>query len=74
MNSTQQYPITTKGAWGGWNGPFPDVRNDPDRVKLSSEWEAAMPKSNAATHDTHYTSKLRSLERLAQTALRYGRC
>eukprot|EP00959_Pyramimonas_sp_CCMP1952_P136975 2866239-Pyramimonas_sp.AAC.1 len=24
-------PATTRGDWGGWNGPFPVVRNDPER-------------------------------------------
>eukprot|EP00959_Pyramimonas_sp_CCMP1952_P409733 8586784-Pyramimonas_sp.AAC.1 len=28
-------PTTTKDDGGGWNGPFPVVRGDPDRVKLS---------------------------------------
>eukprot|EP00959_Pyramimonas_sp_CCMP1952_P180712 3778563-Pyramimonas_sp.AAC.1 len=27
-------PTTTKGDWGGWNGPFPAVRNDPDRGQV----------------------------------------
>eukprot|EP00959_Pyramimonas_sp_CCMP1952_P201573 4215184-Pyramimonas_sp.AAC.1 len=24
-------PATTKDDWGGWNGPLPVVRNDPER-------------------------------------------
>eukprot|EP00959_Pyramimonas_sp_CCMP1952_P142185 2976175-Pyramimonas_sp.AAC.1 len=24
-------PTTAKDDWGGWNGPFPLVRNDPER-------------------------------------------
>eukprot|EP00959_Pyramimonas_sp_CCMP1952_P404945 8487040-Pyramimonas_sp.AAC.1 len=27
-------PTTTGGDWGGWNGPFPVARNDPDRGQV----------------------------------------
>eukprot|EP00959_Pyramimonas_sp_CCMP1952_P071056 1483443-Pyramimonas_sp.AAC.1 len=27
-------PATTKGDWGGWNGPFPVVRDDPERGQV----------------------------------------
>ena len=27
-------PTTTKDDWGGWNGPFPVVKNDPDRGQV----------------------------------------
>eukprot|EP00959_Pyramimonas_sp_CCMP1952_P332415 6960846-Pyramimonas_sp.AAC.1 len=27
-------PTTTKDDWGGWNGPFPAVRNDPERGQV----------------------------------------
>ena len=27
-------PTTTKDVWGGWNGPFPVVKNDPDRGQV----------------------------------------
>eukprot|EP00959_Pyramimonas_sp_CCMP1952_P083818 1752832-Pyramimonas_sp.AAC.1 len=27
-------PTTTKDAWGVWSGPFPVVRNDPDRGQV----------------------------------------
>eukprot|EP00959_Pyramimonas_sp_CCMP1952_P313867 6570563-Pyramimonas_sp.AAC.1 len=27
-------PTTTKDDWGGWNGPFPLVKNDPERGQV----------------------------------------
>eukprot|EP00959_Pyramimonas_sp_CCMP1952_P002220 45908-Pyramimonas_sp.AAC.1 len=27
-------PTSTKDDWGGWNGPFPVVRNDPERGQV----------------------------------------
>eukprot|EP00959_Pyramimonas_sp_CCMP1952_P468905 9494020-Pyramimonas_sp.AAC.1 len=28
-------PTTTKGDWGGWNGPFPIVKHDPERGQVT---------------------------------------
>eukprot|EP00959_Pyramimonas_sp_CCMP1952_P262632 5491738-Pyramimonas_sp.AAC.1 len=28
-------PTATKDDWGGWNGPFPVARNDPERGQVS---------------------------------------
>eukprot|EP00959_Pyramimonas_sp_CCMP1952_P246556 5153047-Pyramimonas_sp.AAC.1 len=50
-------PTTTKDDWGGWNGPFPVARNDPDRGQVIMGRGIAMFKSITAMHDNHHTLK-----------------
>eukprot|EP00959_Pyramimonas_sp_CCMP1952_P276025 5769580-Pyramimonas_sp.AAC.1 len=35
-------PTTTMDDWGGWNGPFPAVRNDPEKAREIGSDSAAL--------------------------------
>ena len=57
----------TKDDWGGWNGPYPVARNDPDRCQVIVKVGHRDVKVQYPMQDVHSTSRRLSHQKLVLT-------